>query len=288
MMDTSVLTSVCRNLCSQKYPNLYDATRYDHLFCEAETTAMKAIVDSKFPLGTIEVFGARAQFTLDVCEKVLASTSVWELTGYDQVVMLGAGLDPLAKHLSYTKRDPMVFEVDRPIIQANKLAKIKTIEDSQKIISWTDRVEYVPCEFGVDDVFVELQKANFDLGIRTIFVWTGVTYYLDQHVIASMLKQIADTMRNDFVIILDYAIETGAPTTPAEKELAKMGEPIKTKFKSLAPILYGLGRPDDLHNLQEVSIQTYLLRNNMYVYEGDARHLMFAVIASDPNLKIQL
>lgn len=118
------------------------------------------------------------------------------LTDIRQLVILGAGFDTRAFRLP---NDPRVrtFEVDAPKTQAVKLEVLKKsgIESS--------RVTFVPADFEKDDWLARLVAAGFDPRRPALFLWEGVTMYLDRAAVEDTLRKIASTA-NGSVVAFDY------------------------------------------------------------------------------------
>jgi methyltransferase (TIGR00027 family) len=105
--------------------------------------------------------------------------------GARQAVILGAGFDCRALRLASLARAP-VFEVDRAPLLAEKRRRLGHARTS----SQTHPV-HVSVDFLRDDIGARLMAAGFQLGRRTIFLWEGVTNYLD----ASAVSRVFDVVR---------------------------------------------------------------------------------------------
>lgn len=109
--------------------------------------------------------------------------------GVDQVVILGAGFDCRA-HRMPELRGAAVFEVDQADTQAQKRAKLA--DDGS--------VRYVAVDFLRDDVGAVLQAAGWDPRRRSVFVWEGVTAYLTEPAVTSVLRWVATTAAGSSVV----------------------------------------------------------------------------------------
>jgi len=108
--------------------------------------------------------------------------------GAKQVVLLGAGYDCRAHRLAEL-RDARVFEVDRRETQAAKRARV---EGAAALGARRD-VRYVTVDFARDDLAARLAAAGWDAGRPSIFVWEGVTGYLDEAAVESVLRFVGGT-----------------------------------------------------------------------------------------------
>jgi methyltransferase (TIGR00027 family) len=104
--------------------------------------------------------------------------------GTRQVVVLGAGFDCRAHRLPEL-RDSVVFEVDRAETQAVKRAAL-----ARAVSSARDDVRYVAVDFLRDPVSDRLVEAGWDSAAPTSFVWEGVTNYLTEPAVISVLAWI--------------------------------------------------------------------------------------------------
>lgn len=113
-----------------------------------------------------------------------------------QFVILGAGFDTRAYRLPHDTR-VRVFEVDSPSTQVVKRATLQQagIDSSE--------VTFVPADFETEDWLARLTAAGFDPGQRTLFLWEGVTMYLDRAAVEDTLRKIASTARGS-AVAFDY------------------------------------------------------------------------------------
>ena len=115
---------------------------------------------------------ARTVFIDDVLRRAV-------LDGAEQCVILGAGYDCRAQRLPELAR-VRVFEVDRAATQERKRALLGPTH-----------VAYVPVDFLRDDAFERLQAHGWDRARRSVFVWEGVTNYLDESAVLRVLREVA-------------------------------------------------------------------------------------------------
>ncbi len=113
-----------------------------------------------------------------------------------QFVILGAGFDTRAYGLPNDMR-VRLFEVDSPRTQMVKRETLK------KAGIDSSGVTFVPADFEKDDWLACLTAAGFDPGERTLFLWEGVTMYLDREAVEDTLRKIASTAHGS-VVAFDY------------------------------------------------------------------------------------
>jgi len=141
--------------------------------------------------------------------------------GIEQVVMLGAGFDCRAHRMSEL-RGCRVFEADREETQAFKRARVP--QDAGNL-------RYVCVDFLEDDVFAGLREAGWNAGERSLFIWEGVTNYLNTEAVANVLVLVGGATRGTtmvFTYIHRGVLDGSARFEGAERVLRnvkELGEP---------------------------------------------------------------
>ena len=120
--------------------------------------------------------------------------------GTRQYVVLGAGLDTFAYRHRYGS-ELAVFEVDYPATQAWKRERL-----AEAGIDTPPSLRYVAVDFEHEAALDGLTAAGFDAGAPAFFSWLGVTVYLSELTVLSMLESIAGLARGSG-IAFDYAID---------------------------------------------------------------------------------
>ncbi len=119
-------------------------------------------------------------------------------SGTTQVVILGAGLDSRAYRDELLRRAVKTFEVDHPATQASKIERVKKVFG--KIPA---TVVYVPLDFNVETLD-QLLAYGYDRSLKTLFIWEGVTYYLDAEAVDATLAWVQANAAPGSAIIFDY------------------------------------------------------------------------------------
>jgi methyltransferase (TIGR00027 family) len=145
--------------------------------------------------------------------------------GVRQVVILGAGLDTFAYRHPYGD-GIVVFEVDYPATQAWKRQRL-----ADAGIAIPRSTYHVPVDFERQTAFDGLSSAGFDAGAPAFFSWLGVTMYLSEATVTSVLRSIASLARGSGVAF-DYA------TDPA-----KLSEAARQVFATMASRVAAAGEP---------------------------------------------
>ncbi len=113
-----------------------------------------------------------------------------------QFVILGAGFDTRAFRLPKEVQVRSI-EIDTPKTQAAK----RQILDKAGINS--SGVTFVPANFETEDWLTKLMDAGFDPSKPALFIWEGVTPYLDREAVEATLRKIAATAKGS-VVAFDY------------------------------------------------------------------------------------
>ena len=173
--------------------------------------AVARFIDHRWP-GPRAAVAVRTRYLDDAILRALE-------TGLDQLVILGAGFDSRAHRLPGLEA-VAVFEVDHPQTQAMKRAVVQ---------AGPRQVRYVPTDFVHGGLEGALSRAGFREGARTLFLWEGVTNYLDETSVDRTLRFIAQAGRGVLFTYIDRAILEGpARFMGAAESMAlveKLGEP---------------------------------------------------------------
>ena len=124
---------------------------------------------------------ARTAFIDNVVRRALAA-------GAAQLVILGAGYDTRAQRMPELSRT-RVFEVDRQATQEHKLSLLAA-----------SRSVYVPVDFLKDDTFARLASHGWNRAVPTLFIWEGVTNYLDEAAVLRVLKEVGSCAAGSSIV----------------------------------------------------------------------------------------
>ncbi len=104
----------------------------------------------------------------------------------EQIVILGAGYDTtFARHPDLPKRLPY-FEVDHPATTAAKRARIA--RHPGLFGNSFEAVRTLPIDFEREDLSERLRAGGYRETLRTAFVWSGVTMYLEPAAVEASLR----------------------------------------------------------------------------------------------------
>ena len=119
-------------------------------------------------------------------------------TGTTQVVILGAGLDSRAYRDGLLAGAVTTFEVDYPATQASKIERVKKLFDKLP-----ENVVYAPIDFNIETLD-KLLACGFDRSLKSLFIWEGVTMYLEGETIEATLTWVRTNTAPGSSIIFDY------------------------------------------------------------------------------------
>lgn len=162
-------------------------------------------------------------------------------SGIGQIVILGAGLDSRAARLGHD--NSRFFEVDTPETQAEKRRRISLLPSYR-----ADSVTYVACDFESDDFLISLDAAGFQSDEPALFIWEGVSYYLNEASVRRTLRRVAEATHPRSSIVFDYVGKTLVQGELRDREDAaardyvkNLGEPFLFGTNDILPLLYEEG-----------------------------------------------
>jgi methyltransferase (TIGR00027 family) len=172
------------HVCYDPYARLFVPSWFYHI--------MRFFISSGYAerrgKGVIGFLTARERYIDDYLARCLQS-------GIDQLVILGAGYDSRA----YRFPGIRTFEVDHPATQQVKIAKVREIFGRQP-----ENVTFVAIDFNQQSLDECLAANGYNPQGKTVFIWQGVTYYLDPDAVDSTLTCIANFSAPGSSVIFDY------------------------------------------------------------------------------------
>jgi methyltransferase (TIGR00027 family) len=183
--------------------------------------------------------------------------------GVRQIVILGAGYDSRAHRLRELEAIK-VYEVDRADTQAQKRKRIAEVPGAR-----TD-IHYVAVDFEKQDLATQLADAGWRADRTSLFIWEGVTNYLDANAVSTVLDMVGRTAKEGaivFTYIHRGVIDGSVHFEGANKlvgNVRRLGEPWRFGLVpgELETYLAGLG----LRLEQDLGADEYRAR-----YFGDSR-----------------
>ena len=147
--------------------------------------------------------------------------------GAQQLVLLGAGYDTRAYRFASQLAGRPVFELDFPATSQRKVRIASELGGELP----DARVEHVAIDFLSEKIEQKLLSAGFETGVRTFFVWEGVSMYLTRAAVKRTLATLhalagpGSDLTMDFWYLLDDPSVAGTLHRSGPNFMHLMGEP---------------------------------------------------------------
>jgi methyltransferase (TIGR00027 family) len=144
----------------------------------------------------------------------------------EQLAILGAGYDTRGLRLPAATAIP-VFELDQPPTQERKKARLLKRDGHLPA-----NVTYVPFDLLEEGVGLPLERAGFQPGRRSVFVWEGVLSYLTPEAVDQTLAWVTKAGAPGSRLIYTYVdlallCDRGEKEPPWSAQVAQVGEPFR-------------------------------------------------------------
>ncbi len=143
--------------------------------------------------GIIGFIAARCRYMDDVLAETLDQ-------GLQQLVILGAGFDSRAYRFDRLREGVKVFEVDHPATQQDKVKQLARILTPDQL----RHVNFVPIDFNREALDTRLEACGYSEQLKTLFIWEGVTMYLEAAAVDSTLSFVVHHSAPGSAIVFDY------------------------------------------------------------------------------------
>jgi methyltransferase (TIGR00027 family) len=120
-------------------------------------------------------------------------------SGLEQLVILGAGFDTRAHRFADRLAATRVLELDHPVTAALKQARVRKVFGALP-----DHVTYVSADLEQMDLAAVLQSAGYSRQARTLFIWSGVSFYLSADAVDAVLEFVRACSAPGSAIVFDY------------------------------------------------------------------------------------
>lgn len=118
-----------------------------------------------------------------------------------QIVLLGAGYDSRAYRFAKSNHGTRIFELDVAPTQDRKMKCIKKAQ-----IDIPKDVIFVPIDFNEASLRDTLEKAGYKNHEKTLFIWEGVSYYLEVESVDTTLEFVSHVSHHESAIAFDYTV----------------------------------------------------------------------------------
>lgn len=141
-----------------------------------------------------------------IYEYVIARTKVFDAVfldgleqGVSQIVILGAGMDTRALRFADKNKGTNIFELD---IERTQQPKIEIL--TEKGVNLPDELHFVAIDFNKQSLSDALIPAGYQEKHKSLFLWEGVTMYLNADAVDSTLRFIRDRAQKGSMVVFDY------------------------------------------------------------------------------------
>ena len=141
-----------------------------------------------------------------IYEYVLARTKLLDETFLDgltnrvyQIVLLGAGMDTRALRFASKNRGTKIIELD---VEKTQHPKIEIL--SRKQVDLPDELVFASIDFNKQSISDVLMNAGYQRNQQSLFLWEGVTMYLNSDAVDDTLAFIRESSRKGSRIAFDY------------------------------------------------------------------------------------
>jgi methyltransferase (TIGR00027 family) len=148
----------------------------------------------------------RKMFPTGIHEYVLARTKLLDEVfldaldrGFSQIVLLGAGMDTRALRFQDRNKGTTIFELDIDATQRYKRELYK-----RKKTALPDTLVFVSIDFNKQRLADVLTQAGYREGQQTLFLWEGVTMYLEPQAVDGTLAFIRSSAAEGSIVVFDY------------------------------------------------------------------------------------
>jgi len=162
----------------------------------------------------IKFFRAAGYYTVNAFTKHIDGLlQKFSQNGLEQVVNIGAGFDSRPYRLGAQMPGVHFFEIDMPATSATKQAAMKTV-----LGTLPDNVTYIPIDYRSRQFVNTLKKSGFDEKRKTLFIWEGISQFMDEKIVDVTLRYIAQRTNPNNKVLFSYI-----PAEFVRGEYGKMG-----------------------------------------------------------------
>ena len=154
----------------------------------------KAFMSKVAPSGIYEYVIARTKLLDEIFLDGLAKRVY-------QIVLLGAGMDTRALRFASKNQGTKIIELD---IEKTQRPKIEIL--NRKQVELPKELVFVPIDFNQQSLSDVLMNAGYQRGQQSLFLWEGVTMYLNSDAVDGTLAFIRESSQKGSYVIFDYLI----------------------------------------------------------------------------------
>ncbi len=152
------------------------------------------VKENRFPPGMYEFVAVRTVWFDRIFRQALKHN-------YSQIVILGAGYDTRAIRFREFINDVRIYELDIDTTQQHKKECL-----ARYSISIPEQLTFVSVDFNSTSIKDALVDVGYDRTLKTLFIWEGVSYYLDPKVIDAIFDLIRSNCKLGSTLAFDYTL----------------------------------------------------------------------------------
>lgn len=149
-----------------------------------------------------------------------------------QIVILGAGYDTRACRFADYNQGTRIIELDNGSTQERKQSRLREfgIETPAQVI-------YAPIDFNEEPLQGVLARAGYEDDKKTLFLWEGVSMYLESGSVDAILALVARSSHRESAVLFDYAVSLSDHNSRCygAQELIRA---LKRKDRSIEPFTF--------------------------------------------------
>jgi methyltransferase (TIGR00027 family) len=149
------------------------------------------ILSPQIPAGSYEFLICRIKYI-----DAFFHLNAWQ---FNKVFILGTGFDSRAIRFYNRLQNSLVYELDHPISQSNKIAKLKELSIDPPL-----NLRYIPIDFNQQDLAEILQELPITKGEKHLFILEGLLMYLQPHAVEDIFSAISTYAPQGSEVIFDY------------------------------------------------------------------------------------
>jgi methyltransferase (TIGR00027 family) len=124
-----------------------------------------------------------------------------------QIVLFGAGYDSRAYRFAKLNSATKIIELDTAPTQNRKKKCLRKAR-----IDIPKHVTLAPINFNKESLKNVLEQAGYEIHNKTLFLWEGVSYYLEPESVDATLEFVRHSSHDESVIAFDYTISISEET----------------------------------------------------------------------------
>lgn len=152
--------------------------------------------------------------------------------GATQIVLLGAGYDTRGFRYRELCSHCRVIELDSKPTQTRKKQCL-----ARAGIEIPDNLVFSSIDFSSESLSDNLAAAGFDPAEKTVYLWEGVSMYLQKAAVATLLRFVSSSQHRESLIAFDYIDNIGAEDIPNHFGVEVWRETWR-RFRQAEPFLF--------------------------------------------------